>query len=348
MSHKALYPIPRGAVASQNILNHTFNSVGGDMTQVNVTSYGESGIDILYRCISIEALHDSGERFPEPACHPGTRTRTAVLDQLRTWSLDKSPDSTLLWLNGTAGAGKSAIPQMFAGDCQTREQLGGSFFFRRGHPTRGTWNCLFTAVAYQLATLVPELLLPIQQAVENDRLIAGRAMPVQFQRLLVEPFRNAPRPKVLPIIVIDGLDECQDHKIQQQIVHLFMKAIRAGYFPARLLIASRPEPHLREILETDESSAMCRHSELSTDASAYADIRIYLPFTEGDSPLDFLADPLRAGSLYCNPQDTAEEIALCWISRAKDILCGRSDFWLDKCVRVYLTKLPYSLFGHHI
>ncbi|KAJ7483226.1 hypothetical protein FB451DRAFT_102346 [Mycena latifolia] len=59
----------------------------------------------------LEALHDSVERFPEPACHPGTRT--AVLEELKSWSVDTSPESTILWLHGCAGMGKSAIAQMF-------------------------------------------------------------------------------------------------------------------------------------------------------------------------------------------------------------------------------------------
>ncbi|KAJ7789711.1 hypothetical protein B0H14DRAFT_2536015 [Mycena olivaceomarginata] len=107
-------------------ISTAYNSVGGNMTQLNVTSYGESGIDILYRSVVMEALHNSGERFPEPACHPGTRIR--VLEELRAWSVDTSPESSIMWLYGAAGMGKSAIAQMFAGDCQTQGRLGASFF----------------------------------------------------------------------------------------------------------------------------------------------------------------------------------------------------------------------------
>ncbi|KAJ7855603.1 hypothetical protein B0H14DRAFT_3085406 [Mycena olivaceomarginata] len=244
-----------------------YNSVAGNMTQLNVNSHGESGIDILYRSVVIEALHDSGERFPEPACHPGTRTR--VLEMLRAWSVDRSRESTILWLYGAAG-------WMFAGDCQAQGRLGASFFFRRGHSKRGTWNCLFTTLAYQLATSVSELLSPIQQAVEADKLIVGRAMTAQFQKLLSHPFQNTSSLQFIPVIVLDGLDECKDHKIQQQILYLFITAIRNHYLPVRLLVTSRPEPHLLETLQSRDISAICRNSELCADDSAYADIRIYL------------------------------------------------------------------------
>ncbi|KAJ7450146.1 hypothetical protein FB451DRAFT_1005269, partial [Mycena latifolia] len=83
--------------------------------------------------------------------------------------------------------GKSAIAQMFAGDCHEQGRLGASFFFRRGHAKRGTWHGLFTTLAYQLAMSVPEFLLPVQQAVEADKLVAGRATTVQFHQLIEEP-----------------------------------------------------------------------------------------------------------------------------------------------------------------
>ncbi|KAJ7450119.1 hypothetical protein FB451DRAFT_1146411 [Mycena latifolia] len=222
----------------------------------------------------MEALHDSVERFPEPACHPGTRT--AVLEELKSWSVNTSPDNAILWLHGCAGMGKSAIAQMFAGDCQAQSRLGASFFFRCGHPKRGTWHGLFTTLAYQLATTIPQLLLPVQRAVEADKLVVGRAMPVQFRKLFLEPLQNMPGLQFMPVIVIDGLDECADHRVQQQILHLFIDAICNHHLPIRLLVASRPEPHIRKIIEAPEASAICCHSLLTANDSAREDIRIYL------------------------------------------------------------------------
>ncbi|KAJ7834134.1 hypothetical protein B0H14DRAFT_3142429 [Mycena olivaceomarginata] len=217
--------------------SNTFNSIAGDMTQLSVTStsYGES---------AMEALHDSGERFPEPACHPGTRID--IMEKLHSWSTDTSTESTILWLHGCAGAGKSAIAQMFAKSLQTEGRLGASFFFQRGHLKQGTWHSLIPTIAYQLATSVTELLLPIQRAVEGDKLIVGRALAISFQVLLVEPLKKLSDLQRTPVIVLDGLDECADHKIQQQILNLFIDAIWHHNLHLRLLIASRPEPHLHE------------------------------------------------------------------------------------------------------
>ncbi|KAJ7722069.1 hypothetical protein DFH07DRAFT_1007248 [Mycena maculata] len=266
------------ATVMPNIPNHTFTSI--------------LGMNILYRYVAMEALHDSGERFPEPACHPGTRTQ--ILEDLRAWSIDTTPESTLLWLYGSAGVGKSAIAQMFAGDCQSRNRLGASFFFRRGHPRRGTWNNLFPTIAYQLAHSVSELFLPIQQAVENDKLVVGRAMEVQFQKLIIEPLRNAPAPKFPSIIVLDGLDECEDYTTQQQILHLFIGALQFN-LPVRILISSRPESHLREVLETQDTYGLCRQYKISTDSAA---IRIYLQDEFKRIQLQYAARGIDLGAVW--------------------------------------------------
>ncbi|KAJ7744727.1 hypothetical protein DFH07DRAFT_924893 [Mycena maculata] len=249
-------------------------------------------MNILYRYVAMEALHDSGERFPEPACHPGTRTQ--ILEDLRAWSIDTTPESTLLWLYGSAGVGKSAIAQMFAGDCQSRNRLGASFFFRRGHPRRGTWNNLFTTIAYQLAHSLSELFLPIQQAAENDKLVVGRAMKVQFQKLIIEPLRNAPAPEFPTIIVLDGLDECEDYTTQQQILHLFIRALQFD-LPVRILISSRPESHLREVLETQDTYGLCRQYKISTDSAA---IRIYLQDEFKRIQLQYTARGIDLGAVW--------------------------------------------------
>jgi hypothetical protein len=41
---------------------------------------------------------------------------------------------------------------------------------------------------------------------------------------------------------------------------------------------------------------------------------------KGDSPLDFIADPNRAGLLYMDPQSVAETVVLQWILRAREFV----------------------------
>ncbi|KAJ6479494.1 hypothetical protein C8R47DRAFT_1219045 [Mycena vitilis] len=251
--------------------NSIYNAVGGNMTNVSLTSYGENGLDILFRRVLEDAMHDSAERPAEPCCHPGTRN--SVLDTLRGWSQDQVK---LLWLHGCAGIGKSAIAQTFAANCQEDGILGASFFFRRDDAGRGHWKGFFPTLAYQLAAKFPELRDALQHIVEDDRLVFGQAISLQFKKLILAPFEQTPPLAVKPIIVIDGLDECDDHVVQVTLLNLIIEGLRTGAFPVRVMIASRPEPHLRELLQASTNFDVCRHLQLLPDPSAYHDIHRYL------------------------------------------------------------------------
>ncbi|KAF8143496.1 hypothetical protein K438DRAFT_1922448 [Mycena galopus ATCC 62051] len=245
--------------------NRTFTTFCGNMNS-NV-----NGLDFLYRSVLKDAIHNSADRFSDPSCHPGTRSR--VLADLTAWAHDGRRESRLLWLYGSAGIGKSAVVQTFAANCEEQRLLGASFFFKRQDAERGSWKGLFPTLAYQLAISLDELRDFIREAVEGDMLVFGQAMRHQYQKLIATPFEQAPPFAVRPIIVIDGLDECEDHGVQLKLLKLLSEGIRT--LPFRVLVASRPEPHLREAIQAPNNSDICRHLELRPDASAYADIRRY-------------------------------------------------------------------------
>ncbi|KAJ7844946.1 hypothetical protein B0H13DRAFT_2410794 [Mycena leptocephala] len=133
----------------------------------------------------------------------------------------------VLWLHGPAGAGKSAIMRTFA-ERLAKMRLGGSFFFKRGHATRGNAQKLFATIAYQLALCVPQLKSRISQIVEDDPSSSGAIFN--------------------PVVLIDGLDECEGHLVQQEILRLIAQSMRE-HLPLKFLIASRPEPDICKIFK---------------------------------------------------------------------------------------------------
>ncbi|KAJ7634370.1 hypothetical protein FB45DRAFT_1056432 [Roridomyces roridus] len=257
-----------------HIQNSTINSVAGNMNVSHTTNVGESGMDILRRELCVDAMHDSAVRPPDPSCHPGTRN--AILERLDEWSFDQPEDSAIFWLHGCAGIGKSAIAQQFAASCQARGQLGGSFFWRRTDARRGDWRSLFPTLAYQLAASFPAIGPMMQRVVEIDKLVTSKSMRHQLQKLIVLPLREAPKLKSRPILVLDGLDECEDRAAQTMLLRSFIDAVGTEHTPIHILICSRSESHLREILESSENSDVCRGFPIHPDASAYADISRYL------------------------------------------------------------------------
>ncbi|KAF7375587.1 putative nwd2 protein [Mycena sanguinolenta] len=242
---------------------------GGNLT-VNNNHDEIQRIDILHNTVALAAIYDSVESFPQPRCHPETRTR--MLEDLREWALDADPENTILWLWGPAGAGKSAIMQTLAGQLQDAGRLGGCFFFKRGHATRGNAKTLFATIAYQLALSIPWLELPISQAVRKDPSIVVRSIRTQMDKLISEPCRSHQNWDSTTIM-IDGLDECEGHWFQEEILHAIrnLSSDHPTFF--RFIIASRPEPNIREVFDSPIYSGSYRSFNVE---QSFDDVRTYL------------------------------------------------------------------------
>jgi hypothetical protein len=185
---------------------------------------------------------------------------------------EEPPRSHILWLHGPAGAGKSAVAQSVCQKLKEEGRLGGSFFFKRGHPSRGNAKKLFPTIAYQLAFLLPELKQHISRTIENDPAIVDRSLSTQLEELVLNPCRRIRLARPVPII-IDGLDECDGEHVQQAILRAIGSALSQESLPILFLIASRPEAHIRETLA--ESCLAENHRALNIRQS-FEDVRKYL------------------------------------------------------------------------
>ncbi|KAJ7845479.1 hypothetical protein B0H13DRAFT_2409709, partial [Mycena leptocephala] len=104
-----------------------------------------------------------------------------------------------------------------------------------------------------------------------DPSITDYSLSVQLQQLIVEPCRQNLYSHTLTVI-IDGLDECDSQHIQQEILWSISSVMHDSSLPLRFLIASRDEPHIREIFT---GSLNKLHCPLNVNQS-FADIRKYL------------------------------------------------------------------------
>ncbi|KAJ7436916.1 hypothetical protein FB451DRAFT_185994 [Mycena latifolia] len=231
--------------------------------------HSETGIQTLHRAVALEALHDSMESFPQPRCHP--QTRTSMLDNLYSWATEENTTYSIYWLHGPAGAGKSAIMQTLCRRLQDSGQFSGSFFFKRSHTTRGNAKALFVTLAYQLALRHPELKGPISESVEGDPSTVGREMDVQLAKLIIGPcaaLTNSPSITLL----IDGLDECNGNDVQQEVLRLLGSAV--SKIPMlRILIAGRPEPQISQAFKEPGMNGLYHLLDIRP---SFMDIRSYL------------------------------------------------------------------------
>ncbi|KAJ7795292.1 hypothetical protein B0H14DRAFT_2200796, partial [Mycena olivaceomarginata] len=222
----------------------------------------------LDRAVALAALYNSAESFPQPKCHPETRTK--LLDQLYRWSTEPDSDPSIHWFHGPAGAGKSAVMQTLCQRLEESGRLGGSFFFKRGHTTCGNAKTLFATLAYQLALYRPELKGPVSTSVERDPSVLARGMDVQLRTLILEPCKFL-RNSTSSVLLIDGLDECEGHNIQREILRLIASIANTPHL--RVLVASRPEPHIRETFDEQSFQGLF---DLTNIEQSFDDVRTYL------------------------------------------------------------------------
>ncbi|KIL62503.1 hypothetical protein M378DRAFT_36011, partial [Amanita muscaria Koide BX008] len=171
-------------------------------------------LEKMERFVSFSAQFDSSAQDPERICHPGTRQ--SVLKRMKDWIDDPSSTERIFWVHGPAGAGKSAIAQTMAQSCG-RQKVAATFFFFRSDASRNDGNRLFPTLAYQLAFSIPAIKDHIVQSLHE-------------------------------LIIIDGVDECADERLQQRFLTIIGNIVKDRSFPFRFLICSRPEAHIEDTL----------------------------------------------------------------------------------------------------
>ena len=208
-----------------------------------------SGLDLLHQEVAQAALHNSGERFDPPKCHPNTRI--AVLEKILNWVLKNAGRKALiLWLYGPAGAGKSAIAQTIAEKLFAQKLLLASFFFSRTDSRRNHERSLVATIAYQAALTLPETKVYIEKIVNEDPGLFGRSLEAQLSSLVIEPLLELSRNGFFNrntssrLIIIDGLDECINPDIQSYILDTIVQSVQHHNLPLLFLITSRPEQHI--------------------------------------------------------------------------------------------------------
>ena len=202
-----------------------------------------------------------------------------------SWASGKIHAETLvMWLYGDAGAGKSAIAQTLAERLEVL--LLGSFFFSRNDGKRSTHRSLVATIAIQAATAVPGLKKLITTAVERDPTIFEKKLEIQLSSLLIEPINtlsanySASNSGPIPhVIIIDGLDECTDPKIQQHILQVIPDTVRKCSIPLKIFIASRAETQIVTTFNSDTLDSVSTRLALDASFKPDVDIRYFLEKT---------------------------------------------------------------------
>ena len=191
-------------------------------------------------------------------------------------------DKLIMWLNGAAGAGKSAIAQTLAELCDQQGYLLASFFFGRLDPTRNHAGSLMATIVYQIFTYIPEAQEDILEAIENDPLIFDRNIITQLTALLHQPLERLIQAnyfkdsKYRRLIIIDGLDECNSGESQREVIAALFHAVNQLRLPILFLVASRLEVDITTSFNSENSTDILGCIPLDNDYHNDSDIAYFL------------------------------------------------------------------------
>ncbi|KAJ7622243.1 quinon protein alcohol dehydrogenase-like superfamily [Roridomyces roridus] len=198
-------------------------------------------------------------------------TRSDILDTIRHWaSIPGADSSSLYWLSGVAGSGKSTISTTVAETFRALERLGAFLFFDRNNQVQSHPNGVIRTLAYWLAQMNPHIAAAISSAIERDPAIVNAPIRTQFQSLLLEPLQSAESHIEGPILVLlDALDECGDPVSRASL--LFVLATEVPRLPKnfRFFITSREEKDITDQLQHISTRMQLDVSSTTPDISRF-------------------------------------------------------------------------------
>jgi len=202
---------------------------------------------------------------------------------------DTCRTSSILWLYGPAGSGKTALAQSIAELCDAQGLLAASFFFSKESPERNHVKRLASTIAYQIALSLPDTRPYIEGAIRRDLSIFDRALKTQVQRLITNPIRqsvatfqtdtaSSSSHSTAVLVIIDALDECDDAKVQRYILDIIDEEYRSekGSLPVLFIITSRPDEPIRMRFGARHLSCLSLCMSLEDYVESRDDVQTYL------------------------------------------------------------------------
>ncbi|CAE6405732.1 unnamed protein product, partial [Rhizoctonia solani] len=245
-----------------------------------------------------EAAYDSSlsSTISRRGCTQGTRV--AVLTGLDNWLYD-STSSSVYWMNGMAGTGKTTIAWTFCDRVEKRELLAASFFCTRSSAECKDVTRIIPTIAYQIARYSFPFRSELCQILGENPDIRSKNVQKQFEQLLIEPLKQVK--DAIPehiLVVIDALDECEERTVVETILDMLLRF--ASEAPLKFLITSRPEPEIYDKLVSSNSRQVIHLHEIERSL-VRADIELYLKEELSfmvSSPSDIEQLVERSGTLF--------------------------------------------------
>ncbi|KAF8813538.1 hypothetical protein BYT27DRAFT_7335127 [Phlegmacium glaucopus] len=238
--------MPQATITMANKVQNIFTAEGNERTQLRIlTALREN---LLPRAEF--AKYDAASPVPRNACTQNTRK--AILDTLRAWASDNTT-TKVYWLNGMAGTGKTTLAYSLSEILDEMDSLVGCFFCSHLRVDTSDVRCIIPTISLQLAVsgYLPSLSQLILDVVEANPDCGSWRIGKQFLNFIVRPltaaYRDTSKGVVVPVIVLDALDECSDHSLVAELLSVILKHSKS--LPVKFFITSRPEVVFKETFD---------------------------------------------------------------------------------------------------
>ncbi|KAG9082943.1 hypothetical protein FS749_006451, partial [Ceratobasidium sp. UAMH 11750] len=228
----------------------------------------------------VDKLTVPGAYFdPSRCCLEGTRVR--ILDDIESWARDANRSTSLYWLYGPAGSGKSSIAASISERLDKTGILAGTFFCKRDNEYLRKPEHLISSLAASLASKCQPYGLQLVEALRNDRRLAHSATRTRFEGLIANPIRtvNGDAISTPLVIVVDALDENGTVDSRKELVQCLLCMAQMTKW-LKVIMTSRPNDEIRHLLELNQEHILSCDlftrdpSDLSQDIRAYIQYRM--------------------------------------------------------------------------
>ncbi|KAH8795927.1 WD40-repeat-containing domain protein [Flagelloscypha sp. PMI_526] len=208
----------------------------------------------------VESIHDSrileqlivstdaafsfavSDNLQRQSCTPGTRV--TIIRKMLDWVkiYDSGLESSLFWLYGLAGTGKTTILYDVCERLQKQNLLASSYFCSI-QLSSGDSRCLVPTIAKHLASRSQAFESALISQLRRDPDLPYATLKLQFEHLLCKPWKSTTDGHADPslsikVVTIDALDECDRG---EEFLDLLLNAINEGQLEGiKFIVTSRP------------------------------------------------------------------------------------------------------------
>ena len=147
-----------------------------------------------------------------------------------------------------ASTGKSTISRTLAKQFSKSDQLGATFFFKRGEADRGKMAKFYATIADQMMRSHHKTAPFISDAIRKVGEISEMPLRAQYEHLIRDPllgFSQTLSEKRNLTFVFDALDECEQDEQVKLVVDCISKPFASNLITLKFFITSRPDLAVR-------------------------------------------------------------------------------------------------------